>query len=76
MQNLQSMDKTKQLLVFALAAVALLALPLFAAQLLPLFTGGGFSAALGGLLPLVWHAVYTLLLVSSAYYQISGIKLS
>ena len=32
MQNLQSMDKTKQLLVFALAAVALLALPLFAAQ--------------------------------------------
>lgn len=51
-------------------------LPLFAAQLLPQFTGGGLGAALGGLLPLVWHAVYTLLLVSSAYYQISGIKLS
>jgi len=30
---------------------------------------------LGGLLPLVWQAIYALLLISSAYYQSTGIKL-
>ena len=36
----------------------------------------GGELFLGGLLSLVWQAVYALLLVSSAYYQTTGIKLS
>ncbi len=51
-------------------------LPLLILRLLPIFGANGAQAALVGLLPLVWQAVYALLLVSSAYYQSTGIKLN
>ncbi|MEL7646220.1 MAG: hypothetical protein AAGU04_08155 [Anaerolineaceae bacterium] len=51
-------------------------LPLVLLRLLPLLGANGGQAVLGGLLPLVWQAVYALLLVSSAYYQSTGIKLN
>ncbi len=52
-------------------------LPLLVIQVLPLFfVEGGVLPALSNLLPLVWRVVYTLLTVSSAYYQTSGIRLS
>ena len=51
-------------------------LPLVIMRLLPILGANGGQPALGGLLSLVWQAVYALLLVSSAYYQTTGIKLS
>lgn len=50
-------------------------LPLIILRLLPIFGSNGAQLALGGLLPLVWQAIYALLLISSAYYQSTGIKL-
>lgn len=51
-------------------------LPLIILRLLPILSANGGLGALGGLLPLVWQAVYALLLISSATYQTTGIKLS
>lgn len=51
-------------------------LPLIIMRLLPIIGANGGQPVLGGLLSLVWQAVYALLLVSSAYYQTTGIKLS
>ena len=50
-------------------------LPLIVMRLLQILSLNGGTAALGGLLPLVWQAIYALLLISSAYYQSTGIKL-
>lgn len=51
-------------------------LPLVIMRLLPMLGANSGQAALVSLLPLVWQAAYALLLVSSAYYQTTGIKLN
>lgn len=52
-------------------------LPLLVLQIVPLFfIEGGLIPAIGGLMPLIWQVVYSLLTVSTAYYQFSGIRLS
>ncbi|MFZ3069864.1 MAG: hypothetical protein WA110_01910 [Anaerolineaceae bacterium] len=52
-------------------------LPLLVMQIIPMFFAiGGVLPAIGNLLPLVWQVVYSVLTVSTAYYQFTGIRLS
>jgi len=50
-------------------------LPFVVMGILPLITLGGNLFTLSGLLPLVWQVLYSALAVSTAYYQLTGIKL-
>jgi len=51
-------------------------LPLIVMRLLPFLNLNSGLTAVGGLLPLLWQGIFALLLISSAYYQTTGIKLS
>ena len=50
-------------------------LPFVVMGILPLISLGGNLFALPGLLPLVWQVLYSALAISTAYYQLTGIKL-
>ncbi len=67
--------RSKALNKAVLSGSVLGCLPLIILRLLPIFSANAGQVFLGGLLPMVWQAVYTLLLVSSASYQTTGIKL-
>jgi len=50
-------------------------LPRVILGILPMFAMGGGLLSLGALLPLIWLVLYSALAVSTAYYQLTGIKL-
>ena len=50
-------------------------LPFVIIEILPLFMAGGGALALAGLLPLIWQVLYSTLAVTTAYTQLTGIKL-
>jgi hypothetical protein len=64
------------LFVATTVAAALGSLPVLIVRILSLWFGlraGGFN--LYGLLPLIWQAAYTILVIGSVYYRLTGIKL-
>jgi len=50
-------------------------LPFVVMGIVPLISLGGNLFALPGLLSLVWQVLYSALVISTAYYQLTGIKL-
>ena len=68
--------RSRALFTATTAAAALGSLPTLIVRILSLWFGlraGGFN--LYGLLPLIWQAAYTILIVGSVYYRLTGIKL-
>lgn len=68
--------RSRNLFTATTMAAALGSLPTLILRLLSLWFGlrvGGFN--LYGLLPLIWQAVYVILLVGAVYYRLTGIKL-
>ena len=68
--------RSRTLFVTTTVAAALGSLPVLIVRVLSLWFGlraGGFN--LYGLLPLIWQAAYTILIVGSVYYRLTGIKL-
>ena len=70
--------RSKRLFQIAAAGAALGALPLVLRVLLRLLLvsgGGNLGGSIGFLLPLVWQGLYTVLVVSSVYYRLAGIRM-
>ncbi len=68
--------RSHTLFVATTVAAALGSLPVLIVRILSLWFGlraGGFN--LYGLLPLIWQAAYTILVIGSVYYRLTGIKL-
>ncbi len=68
--------RSRTLFIATTVAAALGSLPTLIMHILSLWFGlwsGGFN--LYGLLPLIWQAVYTILIIGSVYYRLTGIKL-
>jgi hypothetical protein len=63
--------RSRRLFQTAAGAAAVGSLPLLLLGLAPLFFGGG----VGGLLGLIYHGLYTVLVTSSVYYSLGGIEM-
>ena len=63
--------RSRLLFQTAAGAAALGSLPLLVLALAPLLFGGG----IGGLLGLIFHGLYTVLVTSSVYYRLGGIEM-
>lgn len=67
--------RSRQLYLVTAAGAALGALPLLAISLIRAFAVLAGGAGIGGLLGLLWLAIYAFMVVSTAYYRLSGIQL-
>jgi hypothetical protein len=63
--------RSKRLYQVAIAGALAGALPLLLMGLIPLFFGSG----IGSLLSLLWPGAYVFLVISTAYYRLSGIQI-
>ena len=68
-----AVHRRRSRLLFQIAggAAALGSLPLLVLALLPLLFGGG----IGGLLGLIYHGLYTVLVTTSVYYRLGGVEI-
>ncbi|MDD5369370.1 MAG: hypothetical protein PHQ40_09805 [Anaerolineaceae bacterium] len=70
--------RSKRLFQLATAGAALGSLPLVVRVILPMLLlsgGGNFAGGAFILLPLLWQGLYTVLVVPSVYYRLSGIRM-
>lgn len=75
-RNLVKRRRGTSLNYAVLAGAIVGCLPLIILQLVPLFVGpGGLLPTLAGLLPVIWQAIYTVVVSTSAFAHLRGLRI-